>query len=77
MLRPEGLGNRTLDLQACSSVPQPTAPPRAPAAPSNFQKYEITGKIIGLYFGNNYRKLVGVRARETQRNYKTGRQYKQ
>ena len=24
------LGNRTLDLPACSAVPQPTAPPRAP-----------------------------------------------
>jgi hypothetical protein len=24
------IGNRTRDLQACSAVPQPTAPPRAP-----------------------------------------------
>ena len=24
------IGNRTRDLQACSSAPQPTAPPRAP-----------------------------------------------
>ena len=25
------IGNRTHDLPACSAVPQPTAPPRAPA----------------------------------------------
>ena len=25
------IGNRTRDLPACSAVPQPTAPPRAPA----------------------------------------------
>jgi hypothetical protein len=40
IVRPEGLcqwkksndtiGNRTRDLQSCSAVPQPTAPPRAP-----------------------------------------------
>jgi len=26
----ETIGNRTRDLPACSAVPQPTAPPRAP-----------------------------------------------
>ena len=26
------IGNRTRDLSACSAVPQPTAPPRGPAA---------------------------------------------
>jgi len=26
------IGNRTRDLPACSAVPQPTAPPRAPLA---------------------------------------------
>ena len=26
------IGNRTCDLRACSAVPQPTAPPRAPGS---------------------------------------------
>jgi len=43
-VRPEGLsmkksndtiGNRTRDLPACSEVPQPTAPPHAPACRVN------------------------------------------
>ena len=29
------IGSRTRDLPACSSVPQPTAPPRAPPCPYN------------------------------------------
>ena len=31
----ETVGNRTRDLPACSAVPQPTAPPRAPSYTSN------------------------------------------
>jgi len=34
------IGNRTHDLPACSAVPQPTAPPRAPCV------YKYVGKII-------------------------------
>jgi hypothetical protein len=29
------IGSRTRDLPACSAVPQPTAPPRAPTLPYN------------------------------------------
>jgi hypothetical protein len=32
----DNIGNRTCDLPACSAVPQPTAPPRAPPAPRNW-----------------------------------------
>jgi len=50
------IGNRTRDLPACSSVPQPTAPPRAPNTTTtttnnnnnnnnnNYNKY-FTGEI--------------------------------
>jgi len=34
------LGNRTHDLPACSSVPQPTAPPRSPTKETWSQKYK-------------------------------------
>ena len=33
------IGNRTHDLPACSVVPQPTAPPRAPMLPYTKRKY--------------------------------------
>jgi len=29
-MKNDTIGNRTHDLQTCSAVPQPTAPPRAP-----------------------------------------------
>jgi len=53
IVRPEGLcqwikskntiGNRTRDLPACSAVPQPTAPPRAPNR-NEYQEYFLGGK---------------------------------
>jgi hypothetical protein len=33
------IGNRTRDLQGCSAMPQPTAPPRGPQDASPFRKY--------------------------------------
>jgi len=40
------IGNRTCDLPACSAVPQPTAPPRAPIVPvTNLNKYLQYGKV--------------------------------
>ena len=33
------IGNRTRDLPACSAVPQPTAPPRAPKIYTVISKY--------------------------------------
>ena len=42
------IGNRTRDLPACSAVPQPTAPPRAP-----FEVYRILIiKVIKLLFNH-------------------------
>ena len=41
------IGNRTRDLSACSAVPQPNAPPRAP------QK-KINNKINLIYLNNKY-----------------------
>jgi hypothetical protein len=35
------IGNRTSDLPACSAVPQPTTPPRAPTYISGHIKTEI------------------------------------
>ena len=32
------IGNRTRDLPACSAVPQPTAPPRAPKTSPQFSE---------------------------------------
>jgi hypothetical protein len=34
------IGNRTHDLQACSTVPQPTAPPRTPATKLHLRLFE-------------------------------------
>jgi hypothetical protein len=36
------IGNRTRDLPGCSTVPQPTAPPRAPDPISNTKNLHIT-----------------------------------
>jgi hypothetical protein len=35
------IGNRTRNLQACSTVPQPTAPPRAPFTDGHIQFLEL------------------------------------
>jgi len=57
------IGNRTRDLLACSVVPQPTAPPRAPHCEDTFgislssdfpklyeyKKQRLTGSIIYEY----------------------------
>jgi len=37
------IGNRTRDLPACSAVPQPTAPPRAPENQCSAGLYSLTG----------------------------------
>ena len=37
------IGNRTRDLPACSAVPQPTAPPRAP-------RYYVSSCNINTFF---------------------------
>ena len=34
------IGNRTRDLPACSAVPQPTAPPRAPSPLDQHMRYK-------------------------------------
>jgi hypothetical protein len=39
----ETIGNRTYDLLACSALPQPTVPPRAPLIPTGV--YEILQMI--------------------------------
>ena len=39
------IGNRTCDLPACSAVPQPTAPPRAPNAVHTFNIHFSEYKI--------------------------------
>ena len=38
------IGNRTRDLPACSAVPQPTAPPRAPTDRNEYQEYFVAAK---------------------------------
>jgi hypothetical protein len=53
----EVIGNRTRDLLACSAVPQPTAPSRAPVVPRIIQIYmhifytniEISNPNVSLY----------------------------
>jgi len=50
------IGNRTGNLPACSAVPQPTAPPRAPGKMNliiyidlpNFSFLFFTGHLIGF-----------------------------
>jgi hypothetical protein len=58
------IGNRTCDLLACSAVPQPTAPPRAP---STVVIQEInTGPSPHRPLGNSrtFRKMCSVLASE-------------
>ena len=48
------IGNRTPDLPACSAVPQPTAPPRAPRCVIRYDIviYSVTHKtyiVINIY----------------------------
>ena len=43
------VGNRTRDLPACSSVPQPTAPPRASRRTVRSQKSEILHPELIVY----------------------------
>jgi hypothetical protein len=44
------IGNRTRDLSACSAVPQPTAPPRAPSlyvvVPYKMFSYQICSEHV-------------------------------
>jgi hypothetical protein len=40
----ETIGNRTRDLPACSSVPQPTAPPRA--APKHVAAVFFNNRVV-------------------------------
>jgi hypothetical protein len=47
------IGNRTRDLPACSAVPQPTAPPRAPRNLQNVKDSGFTYKKNG-YPGEAY-----------------------
>jgi len=51
------IGNRTRDLPACSAVPQPTAPPRAPYTLSLLYLI-ITQLIMRLECDRQYRKLT-------------------
>ena len=43
------IGNRTRDLPTCNTLPQPTAPPRAPSALRTGRLYP-TGNIPGTHF---------------------------
>ena len=40
------IGNRTRDLPACSTVPQPTAPLRAPCLKKNWSEVALTAAVI-------------------------------
>ena len=42
------IGNRTRNLKACSAVPQPTAPPRAPNFSHNILNFIISGPYDGI-----------------------------
>ena len=46
-------GNRTRDLPACSSVPQPTAAPRAPMRKDKRRDKKIGGKNIDDFFNDD------------------------
>jgi hypothetical protein len=39
------IGNQTRDLPACSAVPQPTAPPRAPAYVNSLFLFSLLNKL--------------------------------
>jgi hypothetical protein len=55
------IGNRTRDLPACSAVPQPTAPPRAPFPNITKIKQKImkwTGRVAYIVKKNGYKSLV-------------------
>jgi len=43
------IGNGTHDLLACSAVPQPTAPPRAPIIIPNIKINGVRNVLVGLY----------------------------
>jgi hypothetical protein len=45
------IGNRTRDLPACSTVPQPTAPPRAPlyCVLDRITAHQINTKLNGVF----------------------------
>jgi len=58
------IGNRTRDLPACSGVPQPSAPPRAPTLfPSWIKKHTIWSGHIPPYLLN-----IGIREASVQLN---------
>jgi glutamine amidotransferase PdxT len=44
------IGNRTRDLPACSAVPQPTAPPRAPVIEKWWEDIQTFGSATVLDF---------------------------
>jgi len=43
------IGIRTRDLLACSTVPQPNSPPRAPIIISNIKINRVRNVPVGLY----------------------------
>ena len=49
------IGHRTRDLQACSTVPQPTAPPRGPLNDINRTVFSINGDISSSLQGMHER----------------------
>ena len=65
------IGNRTRDLPACSAVPQPTAPPRAPIFVSLLHKFKRVDFVWLLHFmgkcyvsstaAQKYGELLGAR----------------
>jgi hypothetical protein len=47
------IGNRTRDLPACSAVPQPTAPPRAPVGYITSLKIPYYDRALKFYLRHN------------------------
>jgi hypothetical protein len=54
------IGNRTRDLPACSAVPQPTAPPRAPRLQADVQEIVVLflAAVRGLFLFQNVRPFL-------------------
>jgi hypothetical protein len=54
------IGNRTRDLPACSAVPQPTAPPRAPTVWVTSQYPEQNNKYVRIFRSALQRRTLPV-----------------
>jgi hypothetical protein len=68
------IGNRTRDVPACGTVPQPTAPPRAPLNSINHlmfvTKTDFHEVRTPIFLWNSYSKML-IKFRLTSKHFQT------